>query len=127
MRCHVRWVYGRHQHARVRHTCGISTVAADYPDDPAPDFTSVVQSCDQVGADILILTSTANRQHENHILCTQAAGPKPGLEHCYPALVVCASRQFGDVIGGSVRFDVRQLAEVVDSVRRIRGASADAK
>ena len=59
--------------------------------------------------------------------CAQPAALQPGDEHRLPALVVGARRQLRHVVGRRVGLEAGELAEVVDGVRAVAGAAADAE
>jgi hypothetical protein len=68
-------------------------------------------------------TERMNRQS----LLLQLARAQPLHEDARPALVVRARGQLGDVVGGGIGLNARDLAEVVHRVGRVGRAAADAQ
>src|SRR5262249_7060927 len=69
----------------------------------------------------------ADREHQHRILAPQPAFGEPRGEHRVPPLVVGARGQFRHVVGRRVRFEAGELAEIVDRVRLMGSAAADAE
>lgn len=120
-------VCDRYQHTDVRDLGREAAVAADDAGDAGSDLVRVTQRTHEVRTDVLFEAAAAHREHEDEVVQAQAAGAQPGREDAVPAFVVGARRDFGDVICGGVGFEAGELAEVVDRVRRVGRAAADAE
>jgi hypothetical protein len=55
-------------------------------------------------------------------LSVKVAAPQPGREAAFPAGVVDAGGQFGDIIGGGIGFEAGNFAEIVDCMGGIARA-----
>src|ERR1035437_2029745 len=127
VRGYVHRIDGRDQHAGIGHGRGKSAVAPDDAYNLTANLLGEFQGCDQVGADLFLEIAAADGKDEDCVVRAELADAKPALENPGPAFVVRASGQVGDVGGGSVRFDAGNLTEIVDRVRGVGGATANAE
>ena len=114
------WVDRGYDHAGVGNGGRIAAIA---PYDSRNFRTYLLgksQRRDEIRADILFEIAAAYRKYQQSIFGPQAADGEPGLEDARPTFVIGASCQFGNVVGGSVRLDTRNLPEIIDGVRCIR-------
>ena len=126
VRRHGRSVHGRDNHARVGDPRRKPAIAADDAENRGANRSRVLERVHQSVADVPFTAAAPNGKHEHAIVCAEAAFSQPGGEHRVPPFVVRASRQLGHVIGRRVRFEPRELAEIIDRVRRVAGTPAQA-
>ena len=120
-------IHRRYDDARVGDPRGVPAVAADDPEDRAADASCELERLHQILADVALGAAAADREHEHGVLAAQTAFEQPRGEHRVPAFVVRARRQLRHVVGRRVGFEPRELAKIVDGVRGVRGAAADAE
>ncbi len=102
-------------------------VASDDADDRAAAFLGQLQRGDEVRADVFFHVAAADREHEQAILFVERLPLSHSTNTLGPAFVVGAGGQFADVVGRGVAFHPGDLAEIVDRVRSVRRAAADAQ
>ena len=90
MRCDCVGIYGWHNHAGISNLRGVSAVAANNACNPGAYSFGVFEGSNQIGADILLKVSAANRKHKNQIFGTQMAGAQPAFENGFPAFIIGA-------------------------------------
>lgn len=127
VRRHVLGIDGRHDDCGVRDRRSEAAVAADHGNDFAADALGVLESQDEIRAHVLLQITAADREDHDGILRVQPAHFEPLRKDRGPSFVVRSRRQLADVVGRRVRFDTGDLTKVVDGVRRIAGAAADAE
>lgn len=115
------------EHAGIGDNCGESAISTDDADDLASNLSGELQGRHQVRADLFFEIAAPDGKDENCVAVVELADTKPTLEDSGPTLVVGASSQFGNVIGGGVGLDAGDFAEVVDDARGVRGAAADSE
>src|SRR5262249_21771691 len=118
---------GRHDHARIRDPGRVPTVAADDATDASPNALGELHRLDEVRTDVALQVAAADGQHKDHVAGVEATALEPVDEDAFPALVIGPRRQLGDVVGGTVRLDLGDFAEVVDGVGGVGGAASDAQ
>src|SRR3990167_155381 len=109
------------QRRHLQHGCSMLSVAPTI----RPNDTQHVQlvsvcllhSMDNVPA--YIPASTADRQHEQHILSVELEHAQPLLEHELPAIVVGSGSQLSYIVRGCAGFNRTQLAKVIDRMRSV--------
>src|SRR6266403_1505413 len=120
-------IHRRDDDRRIRNARGITPVTAEYSDDPCIHVTGVLHRCYQVGTDVLRNVTAPDREHEDTIGTAQAADLEPANERAFPAFIIDARGELGDIVRWRITLDTRELAKVVDRVRTIRGAPAHAQ
>lgn len=123
---HILWVHGRDNHTCIRHLRSIAPIAPDNAQNARTYLLRVLQRQNQVWTDIPFYIPTADRKDEHNILLPQTAGAQPFLKYACPSLVVRACGQLGNVVSWRVGFDSGKLAKVIDGMRGIRRAAANA-
>jgi hypothetical protein len=118
-------VYGGDDDAGVGDLGGEAAVAADYAADGGAGFLGVFESADEIGADIFYGVAAADGENEDHVGFVEMRAAKPVGVAGVPAFVVNAGGELGNIVGGSVGFDLGDFAEVADSVRCVAGAAAN--
>lgn len=86
----------------------------------------MLQRRHQVWANILFAIAATDRKNKYHILGLQAARLEPLNKDTRPTLIVRSRCQLGYIIRRRVRFDLSELAKIIDRVRTIRRAAAHA-
>ena len=118
-------VYDRDDDAGVGDLCSVAAVAADHSADFGADLARVLQSAHEIGADIFLRVATADGKNKHQIVVVQPRTAKPVGVASVPAIIVDPGGEFGNVVGGSVRFDLRYFAEVTYRVGSVARAAAD--
>src|SRR5438105_13041370 len=95
---HVRGIGRGHDYARVRHRCRITAVSTDDANDWRAERFCVLQSANEVRADVAFNASATDREHHNQVFGTESARPQRGLEDRGPALVVGARGPLRNVL-----------------------------
>ena len=115
-------------HARVGDLRGVAAIAADDADDAGADGLRLVQRGHEVRADVLLDVAAADREH-----AAPRRAPPGGWSAAtrrrpmaQPSSLVRAVSS-DDVVGRRVGLDADDLPEVVDGVRGVGGAAADAQ
>ena len=121
------WIDRRNDDAIIGHPGGIAAVAADDANDLGPHLPGIIERRYQVGADIFLGAAAANRKNTQHVARLEPADFEPLHKDGCPAFVVGARGQLGDVIGRRVGLDAGQLPKIIDGVRAVGGAAADAQ
>src|SRR5215469_3193354 len=120
-------VYGGYYHTGISHPCRVSTVPAHHTDDSAAYRLGQLKSGHKVGTDVLFQISSTHGKHKYQVTCIQVTGSKPGIKYSGPSFIVSPCGQFGNIIGGRIRFNTHNLAKVIDRVGGVGCAAADAK
>src|SRR6185312_4628712 len=120
-------VDSRNNDGVVRDPGGVTAVSADDPENLGTNRFGIVQSFNQVRADVLRDVAAADRHDENRIALRQAAGLEPLAEYRVPAFVIGTRRQLRHVINWSIGLDSNDLSKIVHGMRAVRGAAANAE
>src|SRR5215470_3309103 len=120
-------VHGWHNDADISLTRSVPAVATDDSYNRGADFLGEIQCGYKIRADIPFRVATADGKNENRVVIRQPASYQPLDENRLPAVVVGPGRQFGNVVGRRVTFEAADLSEIVDRVRSVGNASADAE
>ncbi len=87
----------------------------------------IIECCNEVRAYVTLDAASPYGEHQNRVARLQSTYPEPGLKHRCPAFVVGPCCQFRNVVGRRVALDARQFAKVIDRVRSIARAAANAE
>ena len=107
--------------------CRVAAITADDADDAGTALLGKLEGTHKVGADVFFEVAAADGENEERVLLVEPAALEPLGEDAFPALVVGARGQLGNVVGRRVAFQPGDLAEIVDRVRCIGRAAADAQ
>src|SRR5712691_5982360 len=105
----------------------VSPVAPHHATNGRAYFLGVFQGTNDVRAYVPFQVATTYRKNKDHVGHAQATHHQPIDKYSFPSVVVHASRQFGNIVGGCVGFDARNLSEIIYSVRCMTGTAADAE
>src|SRR5262249_13341514 len=118
---------GRNDAYRIADLGRVAAVAPDDAENFRAAILRVVERAYQVRADILLEIAAAHGKYKDGVLGGQPRNPQPLAEDRIPAFVVGPRSELGHVVGRRVGFDARYLAEVIDRMGAVAGASADAE
>ena len=117
---------GDHQHA-IAHLAGVATVAPDNAQHLEPAQLGLLQSGDDVRADIALQIPAADRQHQHRVRTVGPADLEPAGKDRVPSLVVGSGREFGDVVGRRIGLDAAKLAKIIDRMAAIARTASHAQ
>ena len=112
---------------RVSNLLGIATITANHAKNSRAAFFSFIQSMNDIGADVALRVSAANREHQNRVFFADSARAQPRGEHRRPTLVIGSSGQFRNIVNRGIGLDTAELAKVINRVATVRRASTDPK
>src|SRR5882724_4929262 len=120
------WSYGlgicnANQNARIRHLSGEAPVAAHHATDSRSRLLGALQRTHQIGADVPLRVPSSNREDQNEVPHVDVATAQPIGVGRFPAVVVDACGEFGDVVAGSVGFYAANFAKVANCVGSMAG------
>lgn len=117
----------RNNHTRIGDLGCVTTVLADDSDHLRTDLLCELQSGDQIRRNVFLQVAATYGKHEERILAVESRSAEPFHEHPRPTFVVRSRREFRHVVGWCVALESCDLAEVVDCVRCVGRASANAE
>ena len=110
----------------IRHFGGMAAISADDSQNRRADGAREFQSRDDIRADVPLQIATTDRKYKNGIVLAQTAALQPTGEGLRPAFVVRPGGQLRDVVRRRVSFKPGDFSEIVDRMRSVCGAAAEA-
>lgn len=120
-------IYSWDDDAGVCNLSRISAVTADNAANRCASFLRVFERADEIGADVFLGVAAADGEDEDHVGFVEVRSTEPVGVASFPAFVVDASSEFGNVVGRRIGFDLGDLAEVADSVRGMASTATNAE
>lgn len=126
MRSYCFGVHDRNKHICVRDLGSEAAVASDDTTDLRPYFLCVLQGTNQIGADVALQISAANRKDEHQVTGVQVAAAQPVGKRSLPPIVIHSRCKFRDVISGRVGLNSCDFSEIIHGVRCVASTAAHA-
>src|SRR5438874_1317712 len=104
-----------------------ASIATHDPTDSRTDLFRVLKGMDQVGTDIALQVTAADRENKDKVSFTQSAAFEPISVACVPPIIINTRRQFRDIVSWCIALDPGNLAKVVHGMRGVPSTATYAK
>src|SRR5262249_3415226 len=110
--------------ALVRDALRVTTVLADNAEHFRAAAARLADRRYQIDRDVVLHVAAADGENEDRVAPAEAGDFQPLCKAALPPFVIDAGRELRDVIGGRVRLEPADFAEVVDRVTGVAGGAA---
>ena len=121
---HEGMIDGWHNGAGVGMRCGEAAVASDDTEHGGANRLCGAHRVDQIRGNVFLLAAASHRENKHSVSSANSAAFEALGDRGFPALVVDAGGEFGDIVRGADGLNPAEFAEVAHRMRGVASSSA---